>query len=132
MGKNNILFSSMVFLLFFFVFIHNYYYLVEEIPINIKIGEQFTVDLDPSKGIYFPEIPQGMVVSTAINISNNADYSKNFKLKVEEVSFVSLSDNNFIIKSGENKEVKVLVNSSYEVGVYEGKLLVYSNYFSIL
>jgi hypothetical protein len=132
MSRNNILVSSMVFLLFAVLFIHNYYYVVEEIPINIQIGEQFAIDLDPSKGIYFPEIPQGMVVSRAINISNNSGYSKKIKLKIEGVSFVSLSDNNFIIKSGENKEIKVLINSSYEVGVYEGKLLVYSNYFSIL
>ena len=84
------------------------------------------IDLDVSKGIYFPGALPGMNLQNGINITNKGDFNVRFKIEIEGSPFISVSENRFNLNPNETKEVRVSIALPEDAeGVYEGKILVY-------
>ena len=130
MNRNNILYGAIVILIFVVLVNYDSYVLVEEVPIYVKVGERYAIDLDTSRGIYFPEVLPGMKVSNGINVINKGNRNKNFKIEIDGPSFISLSETNFMLSPNETKEIRVILEIPQDSeGIYEGTVLVYSNKF---
>ena len=97
----------------------------ETLDMAVKVGDHFGINAD-SGMINFGMIMPGTYGERGVVVSNNASYSlRVIILKTGQMAeWVKVSENNFILKGNENKEVifEVYAPENIEFGNYTGKI----------
>ncbi|MBU2589537.1 MAG: hypothetical protein KKA65_01105 [Nanoarchaeota archaeon] len=117
MKKTNliILLITLGFLTLGMVSLINFYYYTLEIrtiDIDFKVGDRIGINLDTDK-LWFGTVKPGASATRSIIISNDFDFpiSIKFLVKGELEDNIAFSENNVIINSKKNKEIRVTANA---------------------
>ena len=92
----------------------------------LTVGDYVGVNTD-TDALWFGTVMPGEMGNRWININSTEQSKVVLEVSGELASWVSVSDNNFIVESGENKSIKVtaLVLETAKYGDYAGKLNIY-------
>lgn len=100
---------------------------VQKLEIQLKVDNYLGFNVDTDK-IYFGVIPPGNIGARKVEIENNEHEKSVVRLKVfgELKGWVVVSENNFALKKGESKTVKVevYVPEGAELKDYDSKLII--------
>jgi uncharacterized membrane protein len=125
---SKLLVSFLILIVVLFYISQNSYYTVQEIPIDVKaISDKkigITIDTD---ALHFGSIFKGGSGSRSIVVENLGDVTSKYLLvpKGEVSSWVGLNESEFVLKSGESKEIEVnLYVPKDAIGEYEGTLII--------
>ena len=117
-GKNKtkyILIFLIVFLLSISAtaFVYSRYKIVDVkyIPIEFSVGDVIGLTIDTDR-LHFGRIPAGSGAIRKINITNNKEFDVkvNIGYSSEDMNWVNIGDNGFILNPQEEKIIKIMVN----------------------
>jgi hypothetical protein len=74
----------------------------------------------------FGTLPENLSVKKFLDLKNNEKIEALIKLSIDgNISdFIEISDTNFILKNGEEKQVEIFFNGTARKGFYEGNLSI--------
>lgn len=97
------------------------------LDIQLTVANHLGFNADTDK-LYLGTLPRGNMVSRYVIVENN-EYEKSvIRLKIfgELKDWITVSDNNFVLKKGESKQVKVeaTVPENAELKEYDSRLVI--------
>lgn len=100
--------------------------LVSSADMYLTVGDKVGLNVD-TDAIWFGIVPPGGIGTKHINIAAEKTGEFVIKLHGELASWVSVSENNFVLNKGENRSISVLANVPFNAkkGDYNGTLEVY-------
>lgn len=97
---------------------------VKKLPLSVEVVDKAIVGINlNTDGLYFDKISSGNVGKRAITLQNNYNKDVYVSIKVDgNISpMITVSDNDFILKSNETKSVIFYCNvGNYSLGKYNG------------